>query len=407
MSSPRALSTSSDLRKSGVVGSTGPPARRTEPASPSLQAGAVEDVTQPDPGPERITHRAVVHWPPATPRADRPRPVPRALVHRRDLDLRQRREVVERDRERTVHFAADRDAVRARIDVLRDVAQMPAHEERVVRCVDALIEHGERRLELRRSRRQDEQRALLRKREQRPFTVREGQLDRIGKGSNRQRGGAECGDRPGQKRRRPNLPHEDLFSTQAPAFQAFRAFPRGPVRLTILRIPIGCRHDTGIRRGRRARRGPGDIAAIRAIYNQGIADRVATLDEEPKSAADITAWWADHDGRYAVVVAERDGVTVGWCSLNRYSHRCGTTASSTCRCTSRGKRANRRRLRAARRRRSARSPKRLLQIVLSRSLQRERQALYRKTGFREVGVFRNQGRLDGRFVDVMAMEKLL
>jgi len=35
------------------------------------------------------------------------------------------------------------------------------------------------------------------------------------------------------------------------------------------------------------------------------------------------------------------------------------------------------------------------------------QGLYRKTGFREVGVFRNQGRLDGRFVDVMAMEKLL
>jgi phosphinothricin acetyltransferase len=27
--------------------------------------------------------------------------------------------------------------------------------------------------------------------------------------------------------------------------------------------------------------------------------------------------------------------------------------------------------------------------------------------FREVGVFQNQGKLDGRFVDVMAMEKLL
>jgi L-amino acid N-acyltransferase YncA len=35
------------------------------------------------------------------------------------------------------------------------------------------------------------------------------------------------------------------------------------------------------------------------------------------------------------------------------------------------------------------------------------QGLYRKSGYREVGVFRNQGRLDGTFVDVMAMEKLL
>lgn len=35
------------------------------------------------------------------------------------------------------------------------------------------------------------------------------------------------------------------------------------------------------------------------------------------------------------------------------------------------------------------------------------QGLYRKAGYREVGVFKNQGILDGKFVDVMAMEKLL
>lgn len=35
------------------------------------------------------------------------------------------------------------------------------------------------------------------------------------------------------------------------------------------------------------------------------------------------------------------------------------------------------------------------------------QGLYRKKGYREVGVFQNQGMLDGKFVDVMAMEKLL
>lgn len=35
------------------------------------------------------------------------------------------------------------------------------------------------------------------------------------------------------------------------------------------------------------------------------------------------------------------------------------------------------------------------------------QGLYRKRGFREVGVFEKQGILDGQFVDVMAMEKIL
>jgi hypothetical protein len=35
------------------------------------------------------------------------------------------------------------------------------------------------------------------------------------------------------------------------------------------------------------------------------------------------------------------------------------------------------------------------------------QGLYRKAGFREMGVFQNQGKLDGTFVDVMAIGKLL
>jgi L-amino acid N-acyltransferase YncA len=32
---------------------------------------------------------------------------------------------------------------------------------------------------------------------------------------------------------------------------------------------------------------------------------------------------------------------------------------------------------------------------------------YRRAGFREVGVYREQGRLDGRWVDTVVMEKLL
>ncbi|MBV8198563.1 MAG: GNAT family N-acetyltransferase, partial [Candidatus Eremiobacteraeota bacterium] len=35
------------------------------------------------------------------------------------------------------------------------------------------------------------------------------------------------------------------------------------------------------------------------------------------------------------------------------------------------------------------------------------QRLYKRLGYREVGVFKEQGRLDGRPVDVVAMEKLL
>ena len=34
-------------------------------------------------------------------------------------------------------------------------------------------------------------------------------------------------------------------------------------------------------------------------------------------------------------------------------------------------------------------------------------ALYRRLGFVEVGVYREQGRLDGQWVDVVVMERLL
>jgi phosphinothricin acetyltransferase len=34
------------------------------------------------------------------------------------------------------------------------------------------------------------------------------------------------------------------------------------------------------------------------------------------------------------------------------------------------------------------------------------QGLYQKGGYREVGVFKKQGILDGHFVDVMIMEKV-
>ena len=32
---------------------------------------------------------------------------------------------------------------------------------------------------------------------------------------------------------------------------------------------------------------------------------------------------------------------------------------------------------------------------------------YRRAGFREVGIYREQGRLDGRWVDTIVMEKIL
>jgi phosphinothricin acetyltransferase len=155
---------------------------------------------------------------------------------------------------------------------------------------------------------------------------------------------------------------------------------------------------------------PGDIESIRRIYNEGIEDRIATLDEALKSPDDIAAWWANHGERYAVLVAEDDaGSVVGWASLNPYSHRCayGGVADLS--------------IYVARALRGAGVGSVLLASLERRATELDfhkivlfalvsnapGQALYRKHAYREVGVFREHGRLDGIYMDVIAMEKIL
>jgi len=59
-----------------------------------------------------------------------------------------------------------------------------------------------------------------------------------------------------------------------------------------------------------------DAAAIARIYNEGIADRVATFETEPRSAADIERALRERAGRYPTVVVERDGVVVAWAAAS-------------------------------------------------------------------------------------------
>ncbi|PLR85656.1 GNAT family N-acetyltransferase [Bacillus sp. V33-4] len=65
-----------------------------------------------------------------------------------------------------------------------------------------------------------------------------------------------------------------------------------------------------------------DLQSILRIYNQGIEDRVATLEEDQKSLDYMEDWFSQHNERFAVVVAVQNNEVVGWASLNRYSNRC-------------------------------------------------------------------------------------
>ncbi|NNV02834.1 MAG: GNAT family N-acetyltransferase [Brevibacillus sp.] len=152
-----------------------------------------------------------------------------------------------------------------------------------------------------------------------------------------------------------------------------------------------------------------DLESILTIYNQGIADRIATLESEEKDYTYIKKWFDEHQGRYAVLVAEMNGAVIGWASLNRYSNRCAydgvADLSIYIERSYRGKGVGK--VLLNRLEEVARVQKFHKIVLFTFPFNGLGQGLYRKCGYRVVGVFHNQGILDGNFVDVMAMEKIL
>lgn len=152
-----------------------------------------------------------------------------------------------------------------------------------------------------------------------------------------------------------------------------------------------------------------DLDAIARIYNEGIEDRVATLDTSPKQPEEMTRWWCEHDERYVVFIATESDDVIGWASLNRFSHRCAHSAIADLS------------VYVARRHRGRGAGYALLSRLASEGVKNgfhkivlhaldgneSGKRLYRKCGFAQVGVFKEHGRLDGRYVDVVAMERVL
>jgi len=150
-----------------------------------------------------------------------------------------------------------------------------------------------------------------------------------------------------------------------------------------------------------------DLGSILDIYNQGIEDRIATLEEEPKDIDYMRNWFDNHYGRFAVIVVEQDDEVIGWASLNPYSNRSAYAGvadlSIYIRRDSRGKGVGS--LLLNRIEQIARENDFNKIVLFTFPFNTLGQGLYRKNGYREVGILKNQGKLDGRFVDVMIMEK--
>ena len=149
-----------------------------------------------------------------------------------------------------------------------------------------------------------------------------------------------------------------------------------------------------------------DAAAIARIYNEGIADRVATFETRPRTADDVRAWF---DGVHPCVVVEFQGEIIAFGATFAYRPRAcyaGVAEASlyvtrSARGHGAGRLAMNALIDAAG---QAGFWKLLSRIFVENDASR---GLCRKTGFREVGVYEKHGRLDGVWRDVVIVERLI
>ncbi|HJP87530.1 MAG TPA: arsinothricin resistance N-acetyltransferase ArsN1 family A [Candidatus Limnocylindrales bacterium] len=149
-----------------------------------------------------------------------------------------------------------------------------------------------------------------------------------------------------------------------------------------------------------------DAGSIARIYNAGIEDRVATFETRPRTTADIEAWF---DDRHPIVVAVDGGKVVGFASTSTYRPRdayAGVAEFGVYVARShRGRGLGRVLMEALATEAAARGFWKLVSRVFVENAASRR--LLGAVGFREVGIYRRHGKLDGEWRDVVIVERLI
>jgi L-amino acid N-acyltransferase YncA len=150
----------------------------------------------------------------------------------------------------------------------------------------------------------------------------------------------------------------------------------------------------------------GDAADIARIYNDGIADRIATFETRPRTAEDIAGWF---DGVHPIVVAEEAGQVVAFASTSTYRPRAcydGIAEFSVYVArAARGRRAGRAAMEGLLAAAEAAGFWKLVSRVFVENA--ASRGLLRSLGFREVGTYEKHAKLDGQWRDVVIVERLL
>lgn len=152
-----------------------------------------------------------------------------------------------------------------------------------------------------------------------------------------------------------------------------------------------------------------DAAAIAAIYNEGIADRIATFETEPRTAEQLASQIAEKGDRFPTVVVEREGQVVAWAGAGAYRTRpayAGVAEHSVYVArAARGSGAGRAALDALCRAYAERGFWKIVSRIFPENV--ASLALHKRCGFRVVGVYERHGKLEGQWRDCVIVERLL
>lgn len=151
---------------------------------------------------------------------------------------------------------------------------------------------------------------------------------------------------------------------------------------------------------------PADAAAIAEIYNQGIADRIATFETRLRTAEEVAGWFGD---RFPIVVTIINDQIVAFAATFPYRARecyAGIAEFSVYVAREwRGRGIGRLTMlaliEAATR---AGFWKLLSRVFVENTASR---AMLASVGFREVGIYEKHAQLDGRWRDVVIVERLI
>jgi phosphinothricin acetyltransferase len=149
-----------------------------------------------------------------------------------------------------------------------------------------------------------------------------------------------------------------------------------------------------------------DATAIAQIYNEGIADRIATFETHPRTAEDVAAWF---DDTHPIVVVEEDGKILAFASTSTYRPRAcyaGIAEFSVYVARStRGRGAGRVAMNALLDAAESAGFWKLVSRVFVENV--TSRALLRSVGFREIGIYEKHGKLDGVWRDCVIVERLI